>query len=109
MINYSIHYLGTPIEDPTNVTYLPGLTPLPIELTCNVVTGVPVWRVNGTSYTLSGLTNRSLPGHNRTGTNILVNSPMNNTEYICVSALNFALLINAPAYLTVAGEFCVLW
>ena len=68
-----------------------------------------MWRVNGTSYTLLDLTNGSLPGHNHTGTNILVNSPVNNTEYVCVSALNFALLINAPAYLTVAGEFCVLW
>ena len=35
--------------------YLPGLTPLPIGLTC-IVTGVAVWSINGTRYTLTDLT-----------------------------------------------------
>ena len=97
-------HTGTPIEGPSNVTYLPGLTPLPIELTCNV-TGVISWRVNGTDYTFTNLTNGTLPRHSHTGTNILVNGPVNNTEYICVSAMNFSFLISAPAYLTIAGEY----
>ena len=95
--------LGTVIEGPSNVTYLPGLTPLPIKLTCNV-TGVAAWRVNGTSYILSDLTSGDLPGHSRTGTNILVNSPMNNTEYICVSQTNDGETISDPVYVIIAGE-----
>ena len=94
----------TIIEGPSNVTHLPGVTPLPIELTCNV-TGVALWRVNGTDYTLSSLTNGALPGHNRTGTNILVNSPVNNTEYICVSQTNDGDTSSNPAYIIIAGEY----
>ena len=94
---------GTVIEGPSNVTYLPGLTPLPIELTCNV-TGFPLWRVNGTTYTLTDLTSGALPGHSRTGTNILVNSPMNNTEYVCISQTNNGDDNSDPAYIIIAGE-----
>ena len=94
---------GSVIEGPSNVTYLPGLTPLPIELTCSV-TGVAAWIVNGTSYTLGSLTNGALPRHNRTGTNILVNSPVNNTEYICVSQTNNGDDNSDPAYIIIAGE-----
>ena len=91
-------------EGPSNVTYIPSLPPLPIELTCNV-TGVALWRVNGTNYTLDGLTNGALQGHNRTGTNILVNSPVNNTEYICVSQANDRENSSDSAYIIIAGEY----
>ena len=80
------------------------MTPLPIELTCNV-TGFPSWRVNGTAYTPTELTNGALPRHSRTGTNILVNSPMNNTEYICVSLTIDGDDISDPAYIIIAGEY----
>ena len=95
--------VGTVIKGPCNVTYLPGLTPLPIELTCNV-TGVAGWRVDNGSYTLTELRNGALLGHNRTGTNILVNSPVNNTEYICVSQTNDGEIRSDPAYIIIAGE-----
>ena len=98
----SILYVGTIIEGPSDVTYIPGLTPLPIELTCNV-TGVAIWRVNGVFFTLSDLTNGALPGHSRTGTNILVNSPVNNTEYICVSLRNGVETRSDPAYIIIVG------
>ena len=94
---------GIVIEGPSNVTYLPGLTPLPIELTCNV-TGVTTWNVDNTTYTIGQLTNGALPGHSRTGTNILVNSPVNNTEYICVSTTNDGDVSSDPAYIIIAGE-----
>ena len=96
-------YTGIIIEGPSNVTYLPGLTPLPIELTCNV-TGVTIWSVNDTSYTLGELDDGALPGHSRTGTNILVNSPVNNTEYICISFTNDDAMLSDPAYIIIAGE-----
>ena len=95
---------GIVIEGPSNVTYLPGLTPLPIELTCSV-TGVASWRVNGSDYVLASLTNGVLPGHNRTGTNILVNIPVNNTEYICVSLTNDGETSSDPTYIIIAGEY----
>ena len=81
--------------------YLPGYTPLPIELTCNV-NGVALWSVNGTDFTLGAL---SLPGHGHNGTNILVNSPVNNTEYICVSQTSDGKTRSDPAYIVIAGEY----
>ena len=109
MYNYLYHILiiiltDNIIEGPRNVIYLPGLTPLPIELTCNV-TGVATWRVDNESYTLTELTNGVLPGHNRTGTNILVNSPVKNTEYICVSQTSDRENSSDPAYVVIAGEY----
>ena len=95
---------GAIIEGPSNVTYLPGVTPLPIELTCNV-TGVAAWRVNESSYTLTDLTNGALPEHSRNGANILVNSPVNNTEYICLSTTNDGETSSDPAYIIIAGEY----
>ena len=97
-------YTGTIIQGPSNVTYLPGLTPLPIELTCNV-TRLAAWRINGITYLLPDITNGVLPGHSRTGTNILVNSPVNNTEYICVSVTIDREIRSDPAYVIIAGEY----
>ena len=97
-------YPGTIIEGPSSVTYVPGFTQLPIELTCNV-TGFPSWRVNGTVYILTSLSNGALPGHNATGTNILIDSPVNNTEYICVSSTIDGEASSDPAYITIAGEW----
>ena len=96
--------VGAVIEGPRNITYLPGVTPLPIELTCNITTGVAIWSVNGVFFTLSRITNGALPGHSGTGTNILVNSPVNNTEYICASVTNDGFINSDPAYIIIAGE-----
>ena len=109
MYDHDLYYyyncIGTIIEGPSNVTYVSGMTPLPIELTCNV-TGVALWRINGSDYALSSLTNGALPGHNRIGTNILVNSPVNNTKYICVSTTNDGETGSNPAYVVIiAGEY----
>ena len=108
MYDHDLHYyyncIGTIIEGPSNVTYLSGMTPLPIELTCNV-TGVAAWRVNGIGYLLRDLTDGVLPGHNRIGTNILINSPVNNTEYVCVSTANDGETRSNPAYVFFAGEY----
>ena len=99
--------LGSIIEGPSNVTYLPGLTPLPIELTCNVTGVVIAWRVNGsvTAYLLGDLTNGALPGHNVRRTSILVNSPVNNTEYVCVFLDAGNQTDSDPACVVIAGEF----
>ena len=95
---------GTIIEGPGNVTYLPGLTPLPIKLTCNV-TGGTLWVVNGTYHLFEDLTSGLVPGHNATKTKILVNCPVNNTQYMCVSAQPGGVTISDPAYITIAGKY----
>ena len=82
------------------------MTQLPIELTCNVTGVVSLWRVNGTVYSHNQLTDGALPGHSRTGTNILVNSPVNNTEYICVFLdADHNEHSTDPALIIIAGEY----
>ena len=96
--------VGTAIEVPSIVIYFPGRTILPIELTCNVTGTVTAWIVNDTAYTRIQLTNGALPGHSRTRANILVNSPINNTKYICVSLNDDVETYSDPSYIYVAGE-----
>ena len=99
-------YTGTVIiEGPSNVTYLPGLIPLPIELTC-IVTGLAAWSINGVAYLLTSLINGVVPGHDVTGTNILVYNPVNNTEYVCISYTNDSETRSVPAYINIiTGEY----
>ena len=99
-------YTGTIIEDPSSVIYLPGLTPLPIELTCNVTGVVTAWRINGTSRGFIQLLNNQVPGHSLEGVNIQVNIPVNNTEYICVFIDESNQTGSSdPAYIFIAGEY----
>ena len=101
---HSVLARGTIVEGPSNVTYIPGLTPLPIELICNC-TGIVVWGINKHFYALDYLTDGGIPGHNFTGTNLLVNTPVNNTKYICASPRNFSTVVYSdPAYIVIAGE-----
>ena len=76
---------------------------LPIELICNV-TGIPIWTINGSLHTLANLLNGEVAGHNRSGTNLLVNSPVNNTKYVCVSQTINGDIYSNPAYIFFAGK-----
>ena len=102
MLMYTL-YAGIINDGPSNFTYLPNVTSLPINLICNV-TEVVTWRINGTIYIPTNHTNGALPGHHRTGKNLLINIPVNNTEYICVSINNYSVLISDPAWIIIAGE-----
>ena len=97
-----ILYTGPILEGPSNITYIPGLTPLPIELICNV-TGIPSWIINGSHILPNFISNGALAGHSRKGANILVNRPVNNTEYICVSGRYDGDTLSDPAYVIIAG------
>ena len=78
---------------------------MPIELTCNV-TGLVSWRVNGSNYFLNELTSGQVPGHNATGVNILVNDPVNNTEYVCMwIQVGGDSIMSDPAYIIITGEY----
>ena len=59
--------------------------------------------MNGSLHSLTDLQNGMLPGHSRNGSNIVVNIPTNNTEYICVSIQDDGDVESAPAYLYIAG------
>ena len=76
---------------------------LPIELICDV-TGIPIWRINGSLHALEDLFNGVVAGHNSSGTNLLVNSPVNNTKYVCVSQTTNGNINSNPAYIFLAGK-----
>ena len=75
-------------------------------LTCTVSIGVPVWIVNETVVTLSQLDNNVLPGHSRSGTNIVIEAPpTNNTVYVCELAVSIKeIIFSDPAFVYVAGK-----
>jgi len=81
------------------------VTPLPIELTCDVTPGVAWVVVNSNinrSFLLNELINGMPPGHDRNGVNIVINdTPINNTQYTCSNSTN----IGQPHYIFVAGEY----
>ena len=91
--------VGTTIQSPNNVTYLPGVTPLPIELTCDVPTANG-WRVNSTDYSFLTIMGGMPSGHNVRGDNILIITPVNNTKYNCVNRST----AGETYYVSVAGE-----
>ena len=98
------HIAGSIYQGPSNVTYIPGQTSLPIILICNV-TGFASWIVNGTSYLTSQLGGGGLNGHSASGANIVINIPVNGTEYICVSNTLNDAVNSTPAFLHIAGEY----
>ena len=108
-----ISTVGIIIEGPSTVIYFPGQTMLPIELMCNV-TGFKTWvvTINGTEdeFTLNGLAVGQLAGHGiNADDNILINVPMNNSRYICVSNVaSQRTLLSDPAFLYIAGKFNLL-
>ena len=96
-------HIGIVVEHLISVTWFAFVTPLPIELACNV-TGVVVWRVNNKYYTLTDLTNGVLTAHRCAGTNILVYGPLKNAEYVCVSTTNDGGVRSDPAYIIITSK-----
>ena len=97
-------FVGTTVQEPGDVVYLPDVTTLPIELTCDV-SPAAAWLINNRTYLLNQL--MTAPGHNVDGQNILINNPMNNSEYSCSDGTN-----NGGLYrIFIAGEcdikFCL--
>ena len=112
MLTYIVmlYCTGVVIEGPSNVMYHPGMTPLPIEITCKVSLGtIKLWMINSsTSYWLYiQLFEGRLPGHRLLTTdNILISSPVNNTKYTCVSYAyqDEIEYFSYPAYVIIAGK-----
>ena len=82
---------------------------LPIEMICNV-TGFKTWRVTinnmTTEFTLNALAVGQLAGHGvNADDNILINVPVNNSRYICVSNVGQVGTPSDPAFLYIAGKY----
>ena len=101
---FHAHTAGTINQGPSNVTFISGRTSLPIVLTCNV-TGFASWIVNGTPYFTSQLLAGLVDGHSANEADIVINIPMNDTEYICVSNTQSAAVNSSSAFLYIAGKF----
>ena len=97
-------YLGVIIDGPDTVIYHPGQGP--VELTCNVTTeGVILWMINGFKFTLTQLANGAVVNHSNNGLNIVINVPVNNTEYVCVEALQLSDILSDPVFIYLAGIY----
>ena len=104
-----MYHVGVIATDGSSVViYFPGQGP--IELACNVegsTAGTTLWSVNGSRFTLIELRIGGLPNHNVTGTSIVINVPVNNTEYNC-GTINFtagSLLLSDSIFVYIAGEY----
>ena len=91
---------GTSVSAPANFTFFPGATTLPIQLTCDVAGG-SLWIMNNnTNPVILVLFQLGGTGHDRNGSNILINdNPMNNSEYVCANDQ----ITGQPYHIFVAG------
>jgi len=91
---------------PVTVILFPRDTSAVFACKIDPPTTIPSWDVDGTSYRLDELFDGDLPGHNASGTNITVSTPVNGTRYQCVIANIPPMpptLSDPPAFLYIAG------
>ena len=92
----------TVIEGPPIVIFRPNETP--VVLMCNISGAITAWRVNNSTATLPGDVPNAFPGHTVNGGNLMINTPTNNTKYICVSVESNGTTTNSdPVLLYMAG------
>jgi len=104
-----LQYEGAILEGPTTTIAFPGDD---VELTCNVTsqfTEFVLWIVNGSLFTRNQLSAGMLPGHNISGTNILIlniapNDSRNGSIYFCLLPDRPTDIESNRAFLYVAGE-----
>ena len=96
MIN-DLTMVGIILTSPRNFTFVPGITPSPVQLTCDV-TPVAGWIVNDSILLLNQLDSI---GHGLNGTNIVINNPVNNSQYFCSNGINDG----EPYHIFVAGKY----
>ena len=90
---------------PTTVILFPGETNAVFECAVNPSVVINSWEVEGISYRLDELFDGDLPGHNVTGRNITVSTPVNGTKYVCVIPITppNPTILSDPAFLYIAG------
>ena len=98
-----VNWLGVIIDGPDTVIYFPGQEP--VELSCNVTSGILLWSVNGTVLTIFQLRNGFVPGHSANESNIVIIVPVNNTEYVCESTTMEETIRSDPVFIYIAGGY----
>ena len=98
--------IGVPvIQAPAEIIYRPNDNP--VELRCTITGGGSTgWQINGDHvFTVSTIRGGRLDNHTVTAneTNLIVQIPTNNTEYVCVSIRDAGNLFSSPVYLYIAG------
>ena len=73
---------GTILPGPRSFIFHPGITPLPIQLTCEFSPYVIGWKVNNRAFVLFQLASN---GYDIIGNNLLINNPQNNSEFNCTN------------------------
>jgi len=102
-----LQFTGAIIQGPSDVIYFPGQDP--VQLTCEISEGATGWSVDDSpTVSLSDIERGGLPGHSRNGTSIVVDIPVNNTEYVCVAIIDDGNVRSDPAFLYIAGEFIII-
>ena len=105
LIKLTCHtHAGAVIRSPSHVIYFPGQDP--VQINCEISQGSTGWSVNGLpAVSLSGVDGGGIPGHSRNGTSLVVDTPVNNTEYVCVSIRDQGNVESDPVFLFIAGDF----
>jgi len=99
-------FTGAVIQGPSDVIYFPGQGP--VQLTCEISEGSTGWSVNDSSAaSLGDIHDGDLEGHSLNGTSLVVDIPVNNTKYVCVSIRDAGNLESEPAFLYIAGKLHV--
>ena len=89
---------------PTNVTLYPGDSGAVFYCVANPF--VIAWAINGRRYGLDELFAGDLPGHNVSGSNLTVSTPVHGTKYVCVIPQTppTPSIMSDPAFLNIVGE-----
>lgn len=98
--------LGVVINGPDTVIYFPGQGPIELECTqCNVSNGpIVTWFVDGQAHLLADIAGGMLANHDANGTNIIIEVPVNDTEYVCAAATSNTVTRSNPVYIYIAGK-----
>ena len=95
------------VVSPTTVILFPGVTSAEFECVVDPSLLTVSWEVDGVRYGLDELFVGDLSGHNVTGSNITVSSPVNGTKYVCTIPLTppNPTVMSDPAFLYIAGTY----
>jgi len=97
-----IYYVaGVVIQGPSIVIYFPGQSP--VQLACKTSAGIIGWSIND-SLTITPGDINTRKGHSLNGTKLVIDNPINNTKYVCISIRSTLNLRSDPVFLFVAGN-----
>ena len=102
----SLMYFTEFVITPTTVILFPGEPSAQFLCQVNPSLLTVSWEVNGMRYVLDQIFGGELPGHNVSGSNLTVSSPMNGTKYVCLIPATPPArpILSDPGFLYIAGE-----